>query len=187
MFHKGLCWVQFYSRYIPSPWGNHVAGMVSNIISMLLKLNCMYPLRLVMQWISWRLNVESRLHSWDKSMDGDVMLKLNDIKTELVIIALPYFLQHNKVPLSSVQVGDSGISTSKCARNIGIVFDHHMNMTTQVIRMCQAAETSDQSYKGGDTEACLCPYHSSSPWSTLATSQIQNKVQNPCENIPCSS
>ena len=43
------------------------------------------------------------------------MLKLNDDKTELVIIAPPYFLHHNKVPLSSVQVGDSGISTSKCA------------------------------------------------------------------------
>ena len=29
------------------------------------------------------------------------MLKLNDDKTELVIIAPPYFLHHNKVPLSS--------------------------------------------------------------------------------------
>ena len=67
------------------------------------------------------------------------MLKLNDDKTELVIIAPPYFLHHNKVPLSSVQVGDSGISTSKCARNIGVMFDHHMDMTTQVIKMCQAA------------------------------------------------
>ena len=64
------------------------------------------------------------------------MLKLNHEKTELVIIAPPY---HNKVPLSSVQVGDSGISTSKCARNVGVMFDHHMDMTTQVSRMCQAA------------------------------------------------
>ena len=67
------------------------------------------------------------------------MLKLNDDKTELVIIAPPYFLHHNKVPLSSMQVGDSGISTSKCARNIGVMFDHHMDMTTQVTKMCQAA------------------------------------------------
>ena len=67
------------------------------------------------------------------------MLKLNDDKTELVIIAPPYFVHHNKVPLSSVQVGDSGISTSKCARNIGVMFDHHMDMTTQVTKMCQAA------------------------------------------------
>ena len=37
-----------------------IVVMVSNIISMLMTLNCMYPLRLVMQWISWRLNVESR-------------------------------------------------------------------------------------------------------------------------------
>ena len=39
------------------------------------------------------------------------MLKLNDDKTELVIIAPLYFLHHNKVPLPSVQVGDSGILT----------------------------------------------------------------------------
>ena len=32
---------------------------------------------------------------------------------------------HNKVPLSSVQVG--------------VMFDHHMDMTTQVTKMCQAA------------------------------------------------
>ena len=48
-------------------------------------------------------------------------------------------IQHNKVPLYSVQVGDSRISTSKCARNIGVMFDHHMNMTTQVTKMCEAA------------------------------------------------
>ena len=54
------------------------------------------------------------------------MFKLNDDKTD-------------KVPLSSVQVGHIGISTSKCARNIGVMSDHHMDMTTQVTRMCQAA------------------------------------------------
>ena len=32
------------------------------------------------------------------------------ILAELVIITPPYFLQHNKVSLSSVQVGDSGIT-----------------------------------------------------------------------------
>ena len=67
------------------------------------------------------------------------MSKLNDDKTKLVIIAPPNFFQHNKVTLSSVQVGDSGISTSKYARDIGVMFDHHMDMTTQVTRMCQAA------------------------------------------------
>ena len=67
------------------------------------------------------------------------MLELNDDKTKLVIIAPLYFFRHNKVPQSSVQVGDSGITTSKCARNIGVMFDHHMDMTTRVTRMCQAA------------------------------------------------
>ena len=60
VLHKGLCWVQFYSRSIPSPWVRYVVAMVSNIISMLMTLNCMYPLRLMIQWISWRFNVESR-------------------------------------------------------------------------------------------------------------------------------
>ena len=31
------------------------------------------------------------------------------------------------------------LSTSKCARNMGVMFDHHMDMTTQVTKMCQAA------------------------------------------------
>ena len=73
-----------------------------------------------------------------KAWMGMFMLMLNDDKTELVIIAPPYFLHHNKVPLSSVQVGDIRISTSKCARNIGVLFDH-MDMTKQVTKMCQAA------------------------------------------------
>ena len=60
VFHKGLCWVQFYSRSILSLWVRYVVGMVSNTISMLMTLNCMYPLSLVMQWISWRLNFESK-------------------------------------------------------------------------------------------------------------------------------
>ena len=74
------------------------------------------------------------------------MLKLNDDKTELVIKA-PYFLQHNQVPLSSVQVGDSGITTSKCARNIGVLFDYHMDMTTQVTKMCKAAWSQLRSFR----------------------------------------
>ena len=67
------------------------------------------------------------------------MIKLNDDRTELAIIAPPNFLQHNNVPLSTVQVGDSGITTSKCVRKIAVMFDHRMNMTSRVTRMCQAA------------------------------------------------
>ena len=36
-------------------------------------------------------------------------------------------------------MGDSGITNSKCARKIGVVFNHHMDMTSPVTRMCQAA------------------------------------------------
>ena len=46
------------------------------------------------------------------------MLKLNDDKTELVIIAPPYFLHHNKVPLSSVQVGDQHLNVPVTSRNV---------------------------------------------------------------------
>ena len=67
------------------------------------------------------------------------MLKLNDDKTELVIIASPFYHQCNQIPLSHVQVGDVGINPSKSARNIGVMFDQQIYMVSQVTRMCQAA------------------------------------------------
>ena len=109
---------------------------------MLMTLNYMYPLRLVMQWISWEAQrpIEMCIGLPEiKTWMVMFMLKLNDDRTELAIIAPPYFLQHNNVPLSTVQVGDSGITTSKCVRKIAVMFDHRINMTSQVIRMCQGA------------------------------------------------
>ena len=32
-----------------------------------------------------------------------------------------------------MQVGYSGITTAKCAHNIGVMFDHHMDMTSQLV------------------------------------------------------
>ena len=81
--------------------------MASNIISMLMTLNCtcMYPLRFcdAVDLLEAQRRIQmciAEIKAWMVMF----MLKLNDDKTELVIIAPPYFLHHNKVPLSSVQV-----------------------------------------------------------------------------------
>ena len=140
MFHKGLCWVQFYSRSIPSTLGEICRrhGVQYHLYADDDQLYVSFKVGDAVDLLEAQRRIEmciAEIKAWMVMF----MLKLNDDKTELDIIAPPFFLHHNKVPLSSVQVGDSGISTSKCARNIGVMFDHHMDMTTQVTRMCQAA------------------------------------------------
>ena len=133
MFYKGLCSVQFYSRSIPS-----TLGEICRRRGVQYHLNADDTL-----YVSFKVGDTVDLLEAQRRVEMCIaeikawMVMLNDDKTELVIIAPPYFPHRNKVPLSSVQVGDSGIS--KCARNIGVMFDHHMDMTTQVTGMCQAA------------------------------------------------
>ena len=135
-----------------------------------------------------------------------------------------------------MQVGDSGLLTSKCARNIGVMFDYHMDMATQVTRMCQATWFQLRNIRSvrsslakeatlrlvcslvlprldygnislyGISEGLLnklqkaqnaaarlvfCSDHITPHLRDLhchqSISQIQNKVLDLCDNIPCSS
>ena len=66
-------------------------------------------------------------------------LKLNDDKTELLII-LPS-RQIHKCSISSIQVGETQVQSSKAARNLGVLFDDTMSMRQQVnsiVRNCYA-------------------------------------------------
>ena len=120
MFHRGLCWVQFYSRSIPCR--RH--GIQYHLYADDTQLYVFFKVGDAVDLLEAQRRIKmciAEIKAWMVMF----MLKLNDDKTELVIIEPPYFLHHNKVPLSSVQVGDSGISKSKCTRNIGVMFDHH--------------------------------------------------------------
>ena len=63
------------------------------------------------------------------------MLKLNEEKTELLII-LPRSAQPCTFPIA---VGDAIIQSSECARNLGVTFDHAMSLQLHVDSLCRSA------------------------------------------------
>jgi hypothetical protein len=63
-------------------------------------------------------------------------LQLNDDKTECLLISSKY---REKIPLNAIRIGNEDITPSCKARNIGVIFDHEMNMDYQIssiIRQC---------------------------------------------------
>ena len=65
-------------------------------------------------------------------------LKINDDKTEFLIIASPH--SHKKLTDNhSLTVGNSSIGPSSSAKNLGVIFDNNMNMEKQVSNICKSA------------------------------------------------
>ena len=62
-------------------------------------------------------------------------LQLNDDKTEILLIGSALEID---LP-SSVRVGQSDISFSSAARNIGVIFDSELALREQVNKLCQLA------------------------------------------------
>ena len=70
-----------------------------------------------------------------KTWMGNNMLKLNDGKTELLLLGSPYFIKKNQV--ITIAVGDSYIESVSAVRNLGAFFDEHMSMDVFVHKkMC---------------------------------------------------
>ena len=64
-------------------------------------------------------------------------LKLNDDKTEFIVLGSNHHLQ--KVQKKSVSVGGISVSSSSSVRNIGAIFDSQMKMDKQVSAICKSA------------------------------------------------
>ncbi len=65
------------------------------------------------------------------------MLKLNDSKTEVIVITPSY--RANEISIEHVRIADSEVPTTKSARNIGVFFDEHLGMDkqiTSVVKSC---------------------------------------------------
>ena len=62
-------------------------------------------------------------------------LQLNDDKTEIILIGSALEID---LP-SSVRVGQSDISFSSAARNLGVIFDSELALKEQVNKLCQLA------------------------------------------------
>ena len=72
-----------------------------------------------------------------KSFMTTMKLKLNDEKTEVVVIASPTNV--HRFRLTELQIGDCTIIPNPSARNIGVIFDSEMSMRKQIISVCRAA------------------------------------------------
>ena len=64
-------------------------------------------------------------------------LKLNDSKTEVLLIGSPSKLK--SLPNSQLRIGDDYISPTKAVRNIGAMFDSTMSMKYHVAAICKGA------------------------------------------------
>ena len=78
-------------------------------------------------------NCVKDIRSWMASN----FLKLNDEKTELLVLGTPQNLA--KLSMETVQVGDATIDCSSKVRNIGAVFDSQLKMDAQVSQTCRSA------------------------------------------------
>ena len=63
--------------------------------------------------------------------------KINDFKTEFLVLTFSFLKQHfNDLNIS---VGNSRIALSICARNLGVIFDNHMSLDKQINSICKSA------------------------------------------------
>ena len=64
-------------------------------------------------------------------------LKLNDSKTEFLIIGTPR--QVSKLNINRITVGSTVVKQSMVAKNLGVWFDSQLNMDTHISKSCKAA------------------------------------------------
>ena len=57
-------------------------------------------------------------------------LQLNDGKTDFLLIASPYF--RKTITTTHINIGNDDIASSTSARNLGRVFDQHMNFEEHI-------------------------------------------------------
>ena len=73
-----------------------------------------------------------------KSWMTDNKLKLNDDKTEALIISAPRI--SNSIPLpDSLIVGNSTVRFSQSAKYLGVTLDMHLTMSAHVVNLIRAA------------------------------------------------
>ena len=65
------------------------------------------------------------------------LLKLNEDKTEFLVISSPHFQE--SVCDTSLKVGDAIISSSALCRNLGVIFDSKSDMKHHVATVCRSA------------------------------------------------
>ena len=62
-------------------------------------------------------------------------LKLNDDKTEIILITSPYYTSYFKI--NEFRIDDTTVTPVKYVKNIGVYFDNNMNMKKNVDNVCK--------------------------------------------------
>ena len=84
------------------------------------------------QWERWNI---SCIRSWM----AKIFLCLDDDKTEMVVIGSRSSLSQLSIPFDSGSIGDEVITPASHARNIGFIFDQHMNLQSESSSTCKLA------------------------------------------------
>ena len=64
-------------------------------------------------------------------------LKINDSKTEFLVLTSSYFKQQFKD--LQINVGNTDIRPTASARNLGVIFDSHLNLESHINNVCRSA------------------------------------------------
>ena len=64
-------------------------------------------------------------------------LKMNDSKTEFILIGTP--AQLSKLSQNSIIIGNEVIVAADCVKNLGVLIDKHLSMSSHVVSKCNAA------------------------------------------------
>ena len=64
-------------------------------------------------------------------------LKLNDSKTEFMVLSSPYGRSHPELASLNITIGNEIVYTSSTARNLGFIFDSAMNMLAHIKKVTQ--------------------------------------------------
>ncbi len=95
-------------------------------------------------------------------------LKLNDSKTEVLVIGTPTVVE--KCNVSSIEIGSEKVCPTKSAHNIGVILDSNLNMEEHVQGMTKTCYL--QLYRIGQ----IRPYLTESSTNTLVRSLILSKL-----------
>ena len=96
-------------------------------------------------YVSFRSTESSEAQTRLHAAIGDVRkwmetnhLKLNDSKTEFMVIASPHSMKHLSSDLTTLRIGNSSVDAAHEARNIGVILDSHLSMKQQVASVCRS-------------------------------------------------
>ncbi len=65
------------------------------------------------------------------------MLKLNDDKTEVLVMSTPYF--NSRFRGTQMKIGDADVQVNDSARNLGVIFDNNLDMSDHIRTVCRAS------------------------------------------------